>query len=426
MLALPARGGYRSQDDPLKDARRHLVSGQHGSAEATSRAFLAAHPGHAEALHILGAALIGLQRPADAVAALQKAAQLTPADTDLSYKLGLALYLDGRHDDAIGVFRGLLARTPTNPRAHFRVGLIHHQNADFERATVCYRRALALDPTLTAAQDCLDAAQAGLFFGAGSGFQGAHAPARQVFLSAAVYARRSTAAPLRILEVGSYMGSSALTWAHAIDRFIDKGGSILCVDPWAPGPMYAFDDEMNLLMARSDGAYQAFQRNAQRAPKSVTITHRRGLSHEILPTLPDSSFDIVYIDGSHYHEDVAADISEARRLVCDGGFVCGDDLELQAAECDLEHARRHPRADFIPDPRSGTPFHPGVTVAVHDSLGPVSAYNGFWIMARTGAGFARVDLTGCEAVLPSHWPRRLIDELRRRFSQSRELHHVHD
>jgi tetratricopeptide (TPR) repeat protein len=356
---------------------------------------------------------------------LQKASQSTPADVDLSYKLGLALYLDGRHDDAIDVFRGLLARTPTNSRAHFRVGLIHHQNADFERAVVFYRRALALDPALTAAQDCLDGAQSGLFFGAGSGFQGAHAPARQVFLSAAVYARHGGTDPLRILEVGSYMGSAALTWAHAIDRFIDKGGSILCVDPWASGSMYAFDDEMNLLMARSDGAYRAFQRNAQRAPKSVKISHRRGLSHEILPTLPAASFEIVYIDGSHYQEDVTADIREATRLVREGGFLCGNDLELQADECNLDHARRNPRADFITDPRSGTPFHPGVTVAVHDILGRVSAYNGFWIMARTEAGFVRVDLANCEAVLPSHWPRRLIDEMRQRFSQSRELRQVH-
>jgi len=423
----PSKGDRFLTDavDPLGEARRHLAASRHASAEAASRAFLAHHPDDSEALHILGAALIGLQRPGEAVVALQTAQRAAPADTDLSYKLGLALYLDGRHNEAIPVFRELLARAPTNPRAHFRVGLIHHQNADFERAAVCYRRALALDPTLTAAQDCLDAAQSGLFFGAGSGFQGAHAPARQVFLSAAVHARRGASAPLRILEIGSYMGSSALTWAHAIDRFTDKGGSILCVDPWASGPMYAFDDEMNLLMTRSDGAYQAFQRNTQRAPRSVVITHRRGLSHDILPSLPDSSFDIVYIDGSHYHDDVAADIREGLRLVCDSGFLCGDDLELQGGDCDLDYARGKPRADFISDPRSGLLFHPGVTVAVHDILGPVSAYNGFWIMARTAAGYAPVDLADSEGLLPPHWPRRLVEELRQRFKTSGELRQVH-
>lgn len=425
MLLLKGGRFLTAATDSLDEARRHLAASQHASAEAASRALLAKRPDHPEALHILGAALIGLQRPAEAVPVLQKAQKATPNDTDLSYKLGLALYLDGRHNEAIAVFRNLLALVPTNPRAHFRVGLIHHQNADHERAIVCYRRALALDPALIVAQECLDAAQAGLFFGAGSGFQGAHAPARQVFLSAAVYARRKASAALRILEIGSYMGSSALTWAHAIDRFTNKGGEILCVDPWAAGPMYAFDDEMNLLMTRSDGAYQAFQRNTARAPKSVAISHRRGLSHEVTPTLPDASFDIVYIDGSHYHEDVVRDIHEGLRLVSDRGFLCGDDLELQGSECDLDHARSHPRADFITDPTSGARFHPGVTVAVNDLLGPVSAYNGFWIMARTESGFVRVDLSDCEALLPPHWPRRLVEELRQRFATSRELRQVH-
>ncbi len=419
------RGFLTDQADPLSEARHHLAQGRHADAEAASRAFLTGNPANADALYILGTALLNQQRAADAVSPLRQAALSAPRDADVHYRLGMALYLDGQHEQAGIVLRHLLALTPANAWGHFLLGLIHHQNGVCDRAAVCYRRALSLDPSLRMAQDCLSNADDGLFFGASSGFQGAHAPARQVFLSAAVHALRESPGPLRILEIGSYMGSSTVTWARAIDRLAGKPGTIFCIDPWAAGPMYDFDGEMKLLMTRSDGAYQAFLRNIQRVPPAVTIDHRRGFSRDILPGLPADSFDIVYIDGSHYFEDVAADIRDAGRLVREGGLLCGDDLELQTDECDLDFARRHPRSDFVRDPKSGVSFHPGVTLAVGETLGRVSVYGGFWVMRRTEAGYQPVDLRDCEAMLPQHWPRWIVDELRERFHKSGELRQVH-
>jgi predicted O-methyltransferase YrrM len=40
-------------------------------------------------------------------------------------------------------------------------------------------------------------------------------------------------------------------------------------------------------------------------------------------------FDMVFIDGDHAYSSVARDIRDYAPLVVDGGYICGDDLELQ-------------------------------------------------------------------------------------------------
>ena len=56
-------------------------------------------------------------------------------------------------------------------------------------------------------------------------------PRRHLFMITTV-AMKKESSPITILEVGSWVGSSALTWAQAIDYFIPEKGRILCVDAW--------------------------------------------------------------------------------------------------------------------------------------------------------------------------------------------------
>lgn len=41
--------------------------------------------------------------------------------------------------------------------------------------------------------------------------------------------------PVRVLEIGSWLGASALTWAYAVDAFAGAG-EVVCVDSWMPYP----------------------------------------------------------------------------------------------------------------------------------------------------------------------------------------------
>ena len=240
-------------------------------------------------------------------------------------------------------------------------------------------------------------------------------------MSAVVDLLKDTAPQLAILEIGSFMGASLLTWANAIERLHGGRATVVCVDPWGLGdtaPQYV------KIMAEAlvtNQAYEIFLHNASLVPKNVTVQPVRDLSENALPPLRDGTFDIVYIDGCHYFREALFDMLEGRRLVKDGGILCGDDLELQAGECDLENARRHAREDYIRDSRSGCNFHPGVTLAAHETFGQVSSFSGFWAMRKKGMTFSRVSLASARGVAPTHWPARSLDKIKSYFSTSSEL-----
>lgn len=231
---------------------------------------------------------------------------------------------------------------------------------------------------------------------------------RHLWLTASVslFAGRETR--FRMLEVGSWMGASVLTWAAAIDRFIAGDGEILCVDTWSP---YLASDDINVdgayhamnQAASTELAYSVFRHNASCVPKKVRVDHLRGKSKDVLSMLREGGFDIVYVDGSHYYADVVADLAEARRLVADGGLLCGDDLEQQLTEVDEKYLRDNIDRDAVVDPKNRKPYHPGVTLAVAEAMGPVSSYTGFWVMRRKGDGFEPVDLAGTSPFLPGHF-----------------------
>jgi hypothetical protein len=102
--------------------------------------------------------------------------------------------------------------------------------------------------------------------------------------------------------------------------------------------------------------------------------------------------DSVFIDGDHAYSSVALDIRDYAPLVMDGGYICGDDLELQMSEIDGNLARTRLDDDLVRDARTGTDFHPGVTMAVGEYFGEVSSYSGFWVMKKTGDTWRKVAL----------------------------------
>lgn len=130
-------------------------------------------------------------------------------------------------------------------------------------------------------------------------------------------------------------------------------------------------------MAGLDIAYDLFQHNVNFVPPNVDVNHMCGKSTDVLPYLQNKSSDVLYIDGDHAHESAQFDIRSAKRLVKTGGFICGDDLEVQGVECDLDFIRDNLTFDLVTVPELDQYCHPGVTMAVHEEFGQVSAYHGF-------------------------------------------------
>ncbi|MHC9064142.1 glycosyltransferase [Nitrospira sp. CMX1] len=204
--------------------------------------------------------------------------------------------------------------------------------------------------------------------------------------------------PLHILEVGSWAGGSAITWADALKRHHGGNGRVICVDPWKPyfdltkrpeAPVYR--EMWNAL--QDDSIYDLFLHNIAAAGHRDVVLPFRGQSREMLPAFPFRYFDIVFIDGDHSYAAVAADLKLASALVKDGGILCGDDLELQIEEIDQAYARTQTESDYVRDPRSGREYHPGVTLAVGESLGRVSSIVGCWAARKNGTGWEATEMS---------------------------------
>lgn len=245
-------------------------------------------------------------------------------------------------------------------------------------------------------------------------------PERYIYMQATVHllAQIRPKQTLRILEVGSWVGASALTWLDALDRYTGGNGEVWCCDLWEPylevpperaahalGELPAEDVGLAMDVAAKAGVAQAlFDYNVGRAGGKGRVIQLKGDSGKVLAGLGAEQFDLVYIDGDHRMEPVRRDVAEAKRLVRRGGIVSGDDLEHQLHEVDEAFARAQTTADWLVDPKTGQGYHPGVTVAVADGFGKVSAYGGYWLMRRLGDGFQPVDLSGRPVRVPPHVP----------------------
>src|SRR5688500_15597361 len=230
-------------------------------------------------------------------------------------------------------------------------------------------------------------------------------PGRHAFMTALIGTLATSRTSVDILEVGSWAGGSAITWATALDRF-GVQGRVHCVDHWLPH----FDAAANTahvyreMSAASRGGISAlFRHNVRAAGVSARVVALAGDVRAVLPALAPREFDVVFVDASHLYEDVRADLQDALRLVADDGVICGDDLELQLGDAALAARPSGGRAaDFVEDPLSGIGYHPGVTAAGAETFGRVSTWSGFWAIRRVDGEWRPPDTDHVSPMAPAH------------------------
>lgn len=243
-----------------------------------------------------------------------------------------------------------------------------------------------------------------------------NAPVRHSFMMATVWylTQQSKREDFNIMEVGSWYGASALTWAQGLKTYNDAKGSITCVDAWEPFfDMDKHSDEIYKNMSESlncEAAYNIFLHNVRTIPQTIRCQHLRGKSDNALPLLRDGHFDIAFVDGDHTYEAVKKDIENSLRLVKDGGVICGDDLNRQLFEVDKKHAEANHDKDLATDPTSGKKYHPGVTLAVAELFGKVSSWGGYWAMQKQGDTWQPIELKDATIQFPEHFPQHKIEE----------------
>ena len=100
----------------------------------------------AEVHYQIGATLLHMDRPADAIGELRTALKIEPRDSDAQYDLAFALVETSQKDEAIGLLRNLLAVNPQYPQAQYQLGKVLLDGGQAEEAVQHLEAAAKLTP----------------------------------------------------------------------------------------------------------------------------------------------------------------------------------------------------------------------------------------------------------------------------------------
>lgn len=113
---------------------------------AASQPAAAPRQGPAAEAYRAGNEALRAKRFADAVAALERAAELAPRDADCWSKLGLAYGGLQHWDRAVSAFTRALEIDPHHAKAQNNLANVHFRRGNFEAAAEAYRKAVEIKP----------------------------------------------------------------------------------------------------------------------------------------------------------------------------------------------------------------------------------------------------------------------------------------
>ena len=119
--------------------------------------------------------------------------------------------------------------------------------------------------------------------------------------------------PKNILEIGSFRGDSS---RFLIEYFGDA--QLTCVDTWTGSPEL---DHLNFKDVEEE--FDSFQQKYRSRVQKIKGTSNSFFSHQ------DAKFDLIYVDGSHFADDVAIDLINSWAVLEVGGIMICDDYIWQ-------------------------------------------------------------------------------------------------
>lgn len=151
--------------------------------------------------------------------------------------------------------------------------------------------------------------------------------------------------PSTIIEIGSYLGQSAITMAKAIQN-LKLTSKILCIDTWLGSPEHWRNDKCNDLKY-----FEYFENGTSVLFDQFVINMIINEVDNIVVPIPNTSknafyilqwknvtADLIYIDGSHETQDVFEDIVLYSQILKPGGTLFGDDWTWKSVRSGVEMA----------------------------------------------------------------------------------------
>jgi Predicted O-methyltransferase len=138
----------------------------------------------------------------------------------------------------------------------------------------------------------------------------------------------------RVLEIGSFEGESACWF---LEHLLTDRGGLYCIDTWRGGPELTEYFGADII----ENAFETFKSNvtmAKRHQQRVEILKGSSVSGlAFLLMEQQSTFDLVYVDGSHTAAATISDACMAWPLLKSGGVMVFDDY-LWGFNADAEDA----------------------------------------------------------------------------------------
>lgn len=142
----PTNDGEEDPDVLARLADHQLRTGNPSEAEKLARRALELEPEHDEAWHVLGLALLEMQRNEEAEEAFRKHVEVVPDHGQAWNDLGLVLRRQGKYSEAEEAFRRQIEVEPEHRYAYANLGLALWNQGRKEEAEEAFRRDLELDP----------------------------------------------------------------------------------------------------------------------------------------------------------------------------------------------------------------------------------------------------------------------------------------
>ena len=234
----------------------HLLARHPAEALTTLDRIPASDTEYPAALKVKAKALYFLQRDAEAVDALKKAASRTPQDAEIPYDLGRIYYQLGRHADAAAAFQQATTLDARAYKAWDNLGLAMEALGDVAQAQQYYLKALALVHKDHPRYDVVYANFADLLIKQGD--------PRRAFDLAAEAAERNPDEPRNF-----FLAGKALVQLGRDDVSIKWLEQATKLNPDYPEPLYVLAQVYRRLGRTDDAAraLKAFQAASTRAPR---------------------------------------------------------------------------------------------------------------------------------------------------------------
>ena len=125
--------------------------------------------------------------------------------------------------------------------------------------------------------------------------------------------------PIKYLELGVHYGMNLWEIADTYCKHPDT--EMHAIDPWVDYEEYVE------YVGDQDKIYKQFLKNLDNASPEVKnkLKIHRGFSRDIIPTLEDDTFDIIFVDGNHEAEWALEDAVLSWRKLQSGGWMILDD-----------------------------------------------------------------------------------------------------